>query len=112
MFNDDMKNYDLENVIDVVNSGIKRIEKKNTAMMEQLIKDRDELLGKIGRLQSGSLRAGLIDDDGDDVVKQVAEMVENLCINLGELENSGGSFDQTVNAALAGAGFLRVDKEE
>lgn len=37
MFNDDMKNYDLENVIDVVNSGIKRIEKKNTAMMARLV---------------------------------------------------------------------------
>ena len=108
----DMKNYDLDNVIDVVNSGITRIERKNTAMMEQLAKDKDELLGKIDRLQSGSLRAGLIDDDGDDVVKQVEEMVETLGINLGELNNSGESFDLTVNAALAGAGFLRVDKEE
>ena len=108
----DMKNYDLDNVIDVVNSGITRIEKKNAAMMEQLVKDKDELLGKINKLQSGSLRAGLIDDDGDDVVKLVDELTETLNVNLGELGNSGGSFNQTVNAALAGAGFLRVDKEE
>ena len=105
-----MANYDLENTVDVINSGISRFNKKSTAMLEQLKIDQDELLGKIGRLQSGELRSGLIDDDGTDIVMLADEIEESVSVNLGQLQEAINSWGLTVDAALAGAGFMRLDK--
>ena len=105
-------NYDLVNVQEVINAGIKNFSSKNGEMMKKLADDQAEMLTKIGKMQSFNIKAGLMPDDGDDIVKMCAEIQEEVEVNLQELVGTIESFNCAMNAALDGAGFMRVNRTE
>ena len=105
-----MVNHDLTNVKAVLNAGIDNFTSKNAELMKKLADDQAELLAKIGKMQSLNIVAGLMPDDGDDVRKILDEIEEEVSVNLNGLGDTITAFKNATNAALDGAGFMRVNK--
>lgn len=105
-----MVNHDLTNVIAVLNAGITNFNNKNSELMKKLADDQSELLAKINKMQSLNIVAGLMPDDGDDIAKILDEIEEEVSVNLSQLGISITAFRQATIAALAGAGFMRVNR--
>ena len=105
-----MVNHDATAVINVINSGIGNFTSKNSELITKLLSDQAELLSDIDKMQSHNIKAGFLPDDGDDIKKFVAEILEEVTVNLGELQNSIAAWAGSVNVVVDAPGIMRVDK--
>jgi hypothetical protein len=105
-----MANHDVTATIAVINSGIANFTSKNLELMTKLASDQGELLSDIDKMQTHNIKAGFLPDDGDDIKSAVAEILEEVTVNLGELQKSIEAWAGSVGVIVDAPGIMRVNK--